>query len=321
MSHITDKENTNSFYEINYLYRDYGKEKFGFENCNNFSQFVKLFNETEGEDDIFLVESIDDLIQFTKNQEIYEVDNEIIQFLLEKLKSADADVQTVTKIALERAYAYSNQWEKAAKYTVMNIENYEPPSIKKLQERCKDLGIKEGSKDYYKQYVYMFTECEDLKEMLRDEESYLFDELKYNNVAFDLNKVYNTISSHIRDKCQKSNIKDENIIKALIVYVCRQEAKCIEENSKYDAWEFTENCINKAGIEWKYLSNKDNENYGFERKTCFIRIYKCDDCLEFINSYSVCDRMEKIIRTKLKMQAVSHRDSCNDTYLYFHKKN
>lgn len=295
------------------LYREFGNEIGYEENCDNFSQFLECFYKTEGEDDVYLVETIDDLIQFTKKK-TYKVEQEVIEFLLKKLESDDdSDVQTVTKIALERAYAYANQWKEAAKYTDMNMEDNESPSqvdMKKLQEKCKQLGIKKDSEEYYKQYVCMFTECEDVKKMSQDEENYLFGEKETKFDEPDIRLIFHTISGHIREQCKIYDIEDTNLIKALIVYVCRKQVKCLEENPKYDGWNCDENSTDGADVDWGILSNKEDDDYISTRKQCFKSIYRCDRCLGFSNSDSISDRMENIFRSDFQMKEVKHRASC-----------
>jgi hypothetical protein len=159
------------------LYQDFATKTFGFDKCNTFSKFVENVLKSEDNDYVYLIETIGDLIIFSKTNKSYKVDNDVIEFLL-NIDNDDSDVQAITKIALERAYAYTNQWKKAAVFTNMNLEEscIQPPSeseLEELENRCKKLGIVKESEQYFKNYVYMFTECDDIKKMSRDEESLL----------------------------------------------------------------------------------------------------------------------------------------------------
>lgn len=135
----------------------------------------------------------------------------------------------------------------------------------------------------------------------------------------DLNKVFYVITNNIEKKCKNRRTdifkKDVNLIKALIIYACRNEAKVIEKLD--DNWHYTWNDddtkgINeRIGVVW-HLAD-DYHYYLKLRHKSFKRIYKCDSCLGFDpESNSIYNRMEKLLRNKLKIRSVKHCDSCFD---------
>lgn len=149
--------------------------------------------------------------------------------------------------------------------------------------------------------------------MNRTEEKRLFGNKGYAFDKPDLGFVFHTISRHIKKKCESYQITDNNVIKAMIVYVCRAEAKKIKEDSKYDGWECDEVCSDGVDVDWDIFADADHEDYSSTRKDLFKRIYKCDECLGIIEDRdSESIKMETILRRELKMKEVKHGDSCAD---------